>query len=81
VTIDNIWRLKLKALLATINEDILVNFLPCDISKEIRSLKLGKTCGFDHIPNECLWYLPRRLISHLTQLFNHYLQLGHFLAS
>jgi hypothetical protein len=39
------------ALMATINEDTNINFQPCNISKEIQSLKLGKACGFDGIPN------------------------------
>jgi hypothetical protein len=43
---------QVEAQLATIDEDIPVNFRPCDISKEIQSLKLGKACGFDGIPNE-----------------------------
>jgi hypothetical protein len=68
------------ALLSTICEDIPVNFLPCDLSKEVLSLKLGKACGFDDIPNECLWYLPRRPFVHMTCLFNHCLWLDHFLA-
>jgi hypothetical protein len=33
---------QVKALLVTINEDIPVNFQPCDISKEIQSMNLGK---------------------------------------
>jgi hypothetical protein len=69
-----------KALLATVDEDIPVNFWPCDVSKEIQSLKFGMVCGFDGIPNECLWHLPRRPLVHLTRLLNHYLPLGHFLA-
>jgi hypothetical protein len=43
---------KAEALLATVNEDTLVKFRPCDVSKEyIQYLKLGKACGFDSIPN------------------------------
>jgi hypothetical protein len=43
-------------------------------------LKLGKACGFNGIPNECLWHFPRRPLVHLIYLFNHCLQLNHFLA-
>jgi hypothetical protein len=46
-----------EALLATVDEDIPVKFRPCEASKEIKSLKLGKACGFDDIPNECLRHL------------------------
>jgi hypothetical protein len=41
---------KVEALLAIINKDTPVNFRPCNVSKEIHSLKLGKACGFDGIP-------------------------------
>jgi hypothetical protein len=72
---------QIEALLAAVSEDIPVNFQPSDVSKEIQSLELGKVCGFDGIPNECLQYLQRRLLVHLTHLFNHCLWLGHFPAS
>jgi hypothetical protein len=42
---------QVEALLATVDEDIPFNFLPCDVSKEIHSLKLGKARGSDGIPN------------------------------
>jgi hypothetical protein len=46
---------KAEALLATVDENTLVKFRPCDVSKEIiHYLKLGKACGFDNIPNESL---------------------------
>jgi hypothetical protein len=45
---------KVEALLATLSEDISVNFRPSGVPKEIKSLKLGKAYGFDGIPNECL---------------------------
>jgi hypothetical protein len=60
-----------EALLATVDEDIPVNFPPCDISKQIQSFKSGKACDFVGIPNECLRHLPSRLLVHLTHLFNH----------
>jgi hypothetical protein len=71
---------KVGSLLATIDEDTPVKFQSCDVSKEIQSLKLGKACGFDGIPSECLQHLPRRHLVHLTHLFNHCLRLGHFLS-
>jgi hypothetical protein len=37
---------QVEALLATIDADFPVNFQPCDVSKEIQSLKLEKACGF-----------------------------------
>jgi hypothetical protein len=42
---------KIEALLVTVSEDTPVNLRLCDVSKEIQSLKLGKACGFDCIPN------------------------------
>jgi hypothetical protein len=71
---------QVEALLATVDVGIPVNFQPCDVSKEIKSLKSRKTCVFDGIPNECLQHLPRRPLVHLTHLFNHVLRLCHFPA-
>jgi hypothetical protein len=71
---------QVKALLATVYEDIPVHFRPCGVSKEIQSLKLGKACGFDDIRNEYLRHLPIRPLMHLTHLFNHCLRLDHFPA-
>jgi hypothetical protein len=65
---------QVEALLAIVEEYVLVNFLPCDVSKETQSLKLG-------IPNECLPHLPRRILVRLTHLFKHCLRLGHFSAT
>jgi hypothetical protein len=59
-------------------EDISVNFRTFDVSKEMQSLKLGKACGYDAIPNECLRHLPRRPLVHLTHLFNYCLGLLYF---
>jgi hypothetical protein len=67
---------QVEALLATVDEDIPFNFRPCDVSKEIQSMKLGKVCGFDGIPNECLLHLPRRPLVLLTLLFNRCLAIG-----
>jgi hypothetical protein len=69
---------QVETLLGTIIEDSPVKFWPCDISEEIQSLKSGKACSFDGIPNEWLWHLPRRPLVHFTHLFNHCLQLDHF---
>jgi hypothetical protein len=71
---------QVKALLATVDEDILVNFRLCDVSNKIQSSKLGKDRGFDGIPNEYLQHFLRRPLLHLRYLFNHCLQLGHFPA-
>jgi hypothetical protein len=54
---------------------------PPAISKEIKSLKLGKAFGFDGIGNECLRHLSKRPVFHLTYLFYHCRRLDHFLAS
>jgi hypothetical protein len=72
---------QVEALLAIVHEDVPFNFRPCDVSKKIQSLKLGKTRGFEGIPNKYLRHLPRRPLVHLTHLFNHCLRLGHFPAS
>jgi hypothetical protein len=69
---------QVEALLATVCEDIHVYFWLCDIWKEIQSLKLRKARGFEGIPNESLWYLPRRSFLHSTHLFNPFLLFGHF---
>jgi hypothetical protein len=58
-------------LLTTVDKNSLVKFRPHDVSKEITSLKLGKACGIDGIPNECLRNLPNRPLVHLMHLFNH----------
>jgi hypothetical protein len=54
---------------------------PCDLLKLINSSKLKKACGIDGIPNECLRYLPRRPLVHLTHLINHCIRFSHFPAS
>jgi hypothetical protein len=41
-------------------------------------LQIGKTYGFDGIPNECLQHLQRRPLMHLTHLLNHCLWLLSF---
>jgi hypothetical protein len=35
---------------------------PYDVQKIISTLKLGKVCGLDGIPNECLRHLLRRTL-------------------
>jgi hypothetical protein len=62
---------RVQALLTTVEQNPSAKFRPCDFSKEIRSLKLGKACGIDGIQNECLMYLPRRSLIHITHSFNH----------
>jgi hypothetical protein len=71
---------RIQALLTTVEENPSVKFRPCEVSKEIRSLKVGKACGIDGIPNEWLRHLPRSLV-HITHLYNHCLRLCHFPAS
>jgi hypothetical protein len=72
---------KVQVVLNTVDEAPPGKFRPSDVSKEIRSLKLGKACGLDGIPNECLRHLPRRPLVYLTLLFNHCFRLCHFPAS
>jgi hypothetical protein len=71
---------RVQALLTTVDENSPVKFRPCDVSEEIPSLELGKACGIDGIPKECLRHLPRRSLVHVTHLFNHCLRLCHFPA-
>jgi hypothetical protein len=58
-----------------------INVRPCDVQNLIKSLKLRTPCRSDSIPNEFLRHLPRRLLIHLTHLFNHCCQLSHFPSS
>jgi hypothetical protein len=71
---------RVHALLTTVDENPPVKYPPCDVSKEILILKLGKACGIDGISNECLRHLPRRSLVHITHLLNHCLRLCHFPA-
>jgi hypothetical protein len=52
---------RVKTLPDTVEKHPSVTLGPCDLWEEIRTLELGKACGFDDIPNECLRHLPRRL--------------------
>jgi hypothetical protein len=71
---------RVQALLTIVDENAPVKFRPCDVSKKIQSIKLGKACGIDRIPNECLRHLPRRSLVHLPHLFNHCPRPCHFPA-
>jgi hypothetical protein len=71
---------RVQDLLTTVDENTPVKFRPCDVSKEIRSLKLGEACGIDGISNECLRHLPRRSLVHITHQINRCLRLCHFPA-
>jgi hypothetical protein len=71
---------QVQTLLTTVDENPPVKLRPCDVSKEIRSLKLGKACGIYGIPNDCLRHFPRRYLVHVTFFFNHGLRLCHFPA-
>jgi hypothetical protein len=66
--------------LATVDGEPLVKFRTCGVSKEIHSLRLGKACGFDGIPNVCLKHFLRRALVHLMHLFNPCFCLCHFPA-
>jgi len=39
---------------------------PCDVQKLIKSIQLRKASGVDSIPNDCLRYLARRPLVHIT---------------
>jgi len=55
-----------EALLLTVNSDSPERLGPCDVQTLINSHQLGKACGIDGIPNECLRHIPRRLLVHIT---------------
>jgi hypothetical protein len=57
-----------QALLPTVDEGTLVKFRPCVVSKELQYLKLGKACGLDGIPNECIRHLPRTPLVRATNV-------------
>jgi hypothetical protein len=67
-----------QALLASEGGTLLGKVRPWDKHNLANSLKLRKACGLDGIPNKCLRHLPRRLLVHLTHLFNQCLWLSHF---
>jgi hypothetical protein len=69
---------RVEALLTTVDENPRVKFRPCDVAKDIRSMKQGKACGIVGIPNECLRHIPIRSPVHVTHLFNHCLRLCYF---
>jgi hypothetical protein len=69
---------RVQAVLVSVDKTPLGRVRPCDIHKLANSLKLRRACGLDGIPNECLRRLPKRLLLHLTHLFNHCLRLSHF---
>jgi hypothetical protein len=71
---------RVQALLTSVGENPPVKLRPCDVSKEIRSLKLRKDRGVDDIPKECLRHFPRRSLVQTTHLFNLCLRLFHFPA-
>jgi hypothetical protein len=69
---------RVQVLLEAVDSDRPERIRPCDLRKLLNSLKLKKACGIDGIPNECLRHLPRRLLVHLTHLFDHCIRLSHF---
>jgi hypothetical protein len=58
---------RIQALLESVDNNPPERIRPCDVLKLIRTLKFKKACGIDGIQNECLRYLPRRSLVHLTQ--------------
>jgi hypothetical protein len=71
-------RARVQALLASASDTPFERVRPCGIQKLVNTRKFRKACGLDGIPHECLRYLPRRPLVHLTYLFTHYLRLFHF---
>jgi hypothetical protein len=67
-----------QALLTSVDDIPLGKIRPCDTHKLENSSKLRMVCGLDNIPNECLKHLPRRLLVHLTHLFDHCIWLAQF---
>jgi hypothetical protein len=65
-----------QALLASVDDTPLKKVRPCDVHNLADLLKLRKACGLEGTPNECLSYLPKRLLVYLTHLFNHCLRLS-----
>jgi hypothetical protein len=63
---------KVQALLETVDKNPPQRIRPCDVQKCIKTLKLGKACGIDGIPNEFLRQIPMCPLVLLTHLFNHY---------
>jgi hypothetical protein len=66
------------SLLTSVDDTSLGIVKPCDMHKSAYSLNWRMSCGLDGIPNECFRHLPRRLLAHLTHLFNHCHWLSHF---
>jgi hypothetical protein len=54
---------------------------PCDVQELIHTLKRRKACGTGGIPNEYFRHLSRRLLVHLTHLFNHCFRSSNFPSS
>jgi hypothetical protein len=72
---------RVQALLKAVDNGPPERLRPCDLQKLTDSLKLRKVCGIDGIPNECLRYIPRRPLVHLSHLINHCIRLSHFPTS
>jgi hypothetical protein len=75
---SNGWRLRIQALLTSVDDTSMEKVMSCDIQKLVKSLKLKKACGLDGTPNECLRHLLRRPLVHLTHLFNCCFWLSYF---
>jgi hypothetical protein len=69
---------QVEAPLATADEDIHVNFRPCEVSNEMQSLKLEKTYGFHKTSNQSLASSKKTSCEFNTLFFfSHCLCLGH----
>jgi hypothetical protein len=69
-TMSDGWRLD-QALLTSVDDTLLGIVSSYGKHTLTNSLKLGKACGLDGVPSECLRHLRRIPLVHLTHLFNH----------
>jgi hypothetical protein len=69
---------RVQTLLKAVDNNFLKRIRPWDLQKLVNCLTLKKARGTDDIPNECLRYLPRRTLVHLSHPINHCLRLSHF---
>jgi hypothetical protein len=69
---------RFQELFVSVDDTPLGKVRPYNIHKLVNTLKLRKTCRLVGIPREYLRRLPRRPLTHLIHLFNHYLRLSNF---
>jgi hypothetical protein len=77
-TINGGWRLEFKLTWSRRQQPPPRDNKTMYLQKLRNSLQFGKACGIDGIPNGWSRHLPRRLLVHLTRLFNHCFRLSHF---